>query len=138
MKTLKTMKPGTKGTARFVREWGDNLVAVRYREDAQRKKVFTTIEVIVDERERISQPMHRHQEFANQRLAVVAISLKYEETELRQKLKNHGARWSQQLRLWLIRYEHVVALGIRERIVAGAAEKCLDVDTSFVEIGGRI
>lgn len=138
MKTLKTMKPGTKGTARFVREWGDNLVAVRYREDAQCNKIFTTIEVIVDERERTSRPMHRHQQFANQRLAVVAVSVQYQEADLRQKLKNHGARWSQQLKLWLIRYEHVVALGIRERIVAGAAEKCLDVDTSLVEIGGRI
>lgn len=136
MKTIKTIKPGAKGTKRFLREWGDSLVAVRYREDLQRQKIFTTIEIIVDEREKLPQRVYRHQVLANKRNAVVAVSVLYQEVELRQRLKERGARWSQQLKLWLVKYDHVVTLGIKDWVVAGAAEKCLDVDTSFVEIGG--
>ncbi len=135
MKITKTMKPGKKGTQRFVREWGENLVAVRYREEPKKKKVFTTIEIIVDERDKSPTPVNRHKQLAIERKKVVAVSVKYQETELRHRLKERGARWSQQLKLWLVQYEHVVALGITDKVTLGAAEKCLDVDTSIIEMG---
>jgi hypothetical protein len=44
------LKPGQKGTKQLLTQYGDRLVCVRYRYDAQRKKRFKTVELIVAER----------------------------------------------------------------------------------------
>ena len=51
MRTLLYLKPGQKGTKQLLAQYGDRLVCVRYRYDAQRKKWFKTMELIVAERE---------------------------------------------------------------------------------------
>src|SRR5213596_4409560 len=45
------LKPGQKGTKQLLAQYGDRLVCVRYRYDAQQKKRFKTVELIVAERE---------------------------------------------------------------------------------------
>jgi hypothetical protein len=47
MRTLLHLKPGKKGTKQLLAQYGDRLVCVRYRYDAQRKKRFKTVELIV-------------------------------------------------------------------------------------------
>ena len=42
-----------------------------------------------------------------------------------------GARWSQMKKVWIMRYQTAVVLGIRDRIVQGLVEECIDVDTSY-------
>jgi len=54
MRVIKTMRPGARGTARFMRRYGERPCAVRYRESASGKHVVTTIEIIADEREKAS------------------------------------------------------------------------------------
>lgn len=49
MEVLKTLVPGRSGTHRYQRQYGDRLVAVRYRHDPQKKRRLTTVELIVDE-----------------------------------------------------------------------------------------
>jgi len=51
MRTLLHLKPGQKGTKPWLTPYGDRLVGVRSRDDAQRKKRFKTVELIVAERE---------------------------------------------------------------------------------------
>ena len=51
MRTLLHLKPGQKGTKQLLAQYGDRLVCVRYRYDAQRKKRFKTVELIVAERD---------------------------------------------------------------------------------------
>jgi len=43
------LKPGQKGTKKLVEQYGSRLVCVRYRYDAQTKKRYKTVEIIVDE-----------------------------------------------------------------------------------------
>jgi hypothetical protein len=50
MPTLWHLKPGQKGTKQLLAQYGDQLVCVRYRYDAQWKKRFKTVELIVAER----------------------------------------------------------------------------------------
>jgi len=50
MRVIKTMRPGGRGTGRFAGRYGDRLVAVRYRNSDCGRRVFTTVELIVDER----------------------------------------------------------------------------------------
>ena len=40
----------------------------------------------------------------------------WQELELRDTLKTAGARWDPARRLWKLRYDRVVALGLEERI----------------------
>ena len=56
MRTRLHLKPGQKGTKLLLAQYGDRLVCVRYRYDAQRKKRFKTMrfktmELIIAERE---------------------------------------------------------------------------------------
>ena len=51
MEVTKTLRPGDRGTARLLREYGERLVCVRYRFDRERKKNLTTVEIVVDERD---------------------------------------------------------------------------------------
>ncbi len=51
MRVLLHLKPGQKGTKKLSAQYGDRLVCVRYRYDAQRNKRFKTIELIVEERD---------------------------------------------------------------------------------------
>jgi hypothetical protein len=41
------LKPGQKGTKQLLAQYGDRLICVRYRYDAQRKKRFKTVELLV-------------------------------------------------------------------------------------------
>ena len=43
------LKPGQKGTKQLLAQYGDRLICVRYRYDAQRKKRFKTVELLVAE-----------------------------------------------------------------------------------------
>ncbi len=95
MDVVKTLRPGDSGSHRFLDEWGDKLVAVRYRKSDCGKQIYTTIEVIVDQRD-ASPPSHRILQMTGRNRAV-AIRVHYEEQELRQKIKAAGAKWSPQL-----------------------------------------
>ena len=48
------LKPGQKGTKQLLAQYGDRLICVRYRYDAQRKKRFKTVELVVAERVRVA------------------------------------------------------------------------------------
>ena len=45
------LKPGQRGTKQLLAQYGDRLICVRYRYDAQRKKRFKTVEILVAERD---------------------------------------------------------------------------------------
>ena len=49
MHTSTTVQPGQRGAKKLAAQYGDRLVCVRYRCDAQRQKRVKTIELIVEE-----------------------------------------------------------------------------------------
>ena len=49
MRIFLHLEPGQKGTRQLLSQYGDRLVCVRYRYDAQQKKRFKTVELIVAE-----------------------------------------------------------------------------------------
>lgn len=132
MHVIKTIRPNSPGARRFLSEWGDKLVAVRYR-DGGNQTTLTTIEIVVDQRQKHSLPLSTNQQLSRYRKEIVALQCGYKEAELRQSLKAHGARWSPQLKLWLIQRNTAISMGIQSRIIEGAAEKCTDIDTSLME-----
>lgn len=50
MKTHTSLKPGQKGTTRFVEQYGKSLLCVRYRLDTIRGIRMKTVELVVEEK----------------------------------------------------------------------------------------
>ena len=49
MRTSSTVRPGQRGAKKFLAQYGDRLVCVRYRSDEQKRKRVKTVELIVGE-----------------------------------------------------------------------------------------
>jgi hypothetical protein len=117
MDVVKTLQPGKNGTKRFVERYGDDLVAVRYRQDAESHISVTTVELIVERKksrrqklaDTTTQPEHNQQ--------TVAVRVFFREEELRLMVKQMGGVWNAEKKAWLIPYEYAVELGLQKRII---------------------
>lgn len=110
MQIKATMKPGQNGTKRFLREYGDQLICVRYRYDKHRQKRITTVELVVDEQDWVPGVI-----FPRDRLVNVRIG--YGEKELREKVKQSGGYWDAERKAWRLAFNRVLALGLERRII---------------------
>ncbi len=105
-----SLKPGRSGTKKLVARYGEQLVCVRYRYDEKRKKRFKTVELIIEE---IAwEPRHN----AYEDDAIVGIWLKPMEEELRKKVLRAEGRGNKTGKVWQIRYDKAVKLGLVGRI----------------------
>jgi len=105
------LKPGQKGTKQLLAQYGDRLICVRYRYDAQRKKRFKTVELIVAERDwQPSRPRFAHDQ-------IVGLRVAFADVAVRDRVKQAGGTWNPERRVWQLRYDRVVALGLNGRIV---------------------
>lgn len=111
MRTRLTLLPGQPGTKELSVHYGERLVCVRYRYDAQKRKRYKTVELIVEERD--WQPPEAEPAATE----IVALRIGIEETALRQQVKQAGGVWNAQRKVWELAYEQVVQLGLRERLV---------------------
>ena len=109
MRVRLKLKPGQQGTKHLTHTYGDRLVCVRYRYDEKNKKRYTTVELIVDQQpwqpEKISPK------------TIVKVKVAFEETELRQKVKDAGAKWSKSTKTWKMPYKTALDLGLKKRII---------------------
>ncbi len=131
MRVVKTRRPVDRGTSRFQRRFGERLYAVRYRKSACGTRIVTTVEIIVDEREKAPAGVSHTALHAFQRAEPVALQIAYEETELRRLVKQAGGRWSRAGRAWVMRRDAAVGLGLAHRMDEKLVEACTDIDTSF-------
>ena len=95
------LKPGQKGTKQLLAEYGDRLICVRYRYDAQRKKRLKTVELIVAERDWEPRPR-----FADDQ--IVGLRVAFADVAVRTQVKQAGGTWNPVRRVWQLRYERVV------------------------------
>ena len=105
------LKPGQKGTKQLLAQYGDRLICVRYRYDAQQKKRFKTVEILVAERDwEPPRPRFAHDQ-------TVALRVAFADVAVRAQVKQAGGTWNPERRVWQLRYDRVVALGLNGRIV---------------------
>jgi hypothetical protein len=135
MKTRLVLKAGDKGTRKVVREFGERLVCVRYRYDEVGRRRLKTAEIVVEEvpwdpgskgRSRSEQGEVKQGAAGSastpdgptdgdeQR---VTIQILYGEKDLRALVKEAGARWLPDDRLWELELGAVRRLGLEGRIV---------------------
>ncbi|GAB1270007.1 hypothetical protein NBRC116493_32600 [Aurantivibrio infirmus] len=117
MKVIKTIAAGEKGSVRFLDEWGDNLLAVRYREDVERGLILTTVEVVVDERTKMSKNRQQIGYLKSRSRSLVFIRIGYHGRELQTKAKAAGARWDKNKKQWCMKYQSAINIGLKSRII---------------------
>jgi hypothetical protein len=149
MEARATLRPGQKGTKKLVTRFGDRLICVRYRYDTMRRKRFTTVELIVDESDwaasipiaaeaappvpnesptktTIETPAGAPKEPYGEPSAadsdLVGLRVGFKEMDLRQKVKAVGAKWDPGQRLWMLRRDRVIGLGLQGRIATPTGE----------------
>lgn len=147
MRTLKTLRPGHKGTKELVARYGTNLLCVRYRFDDVTRERVKTVELIIQRRsaEPTLAPQVRKAappaDWTAASPAPVAartargsapalrprsgaqrvpLRIHWGETDLRQRIKSAGGWWDPHRRLWLLRRDHAQRLGLLHRMAAGA------------------
>jgi len=105
------LKPGQKGTKQLLAQYGDRLICVRYRYDAQRKKRIKTVELLVAERDwEPPRPRFAHDQ-------IVGVRVAFADVAIRDRVKQAGGTWNPERRVWQLRYDRVIALALHTRIV---------------------
>lgn len=107
----KTMRPGQKGTSRFLRDWGDRLVCVRYRFDAKGKTRFTTVEIVASAPRPWTPPRRPSPG------ALVYLKVDRNDWKAIRKLREARAWWDRDAGVWRTRYDVAERLRLRDRIV---------------------
>lgn len=100
-----TMKPGDRGTRKLRREYGDRLVAVRYRYTESPPTRHTTVEIIVAQAPWTPAPSR-----------LVLVEVKSWESDLRKRIEQAGGRFMPSNGLWRVRYDKALALGLKRRL----------------------
>jgi hypothetical protein len=96
METRLTLKPGQKGTKRFVARYGDQLVRVRYRYDPERNVRYTAVELIVDQ---VAWAPERKSPGTLDQMDLVRVKVYYREAEMRAQVWSAGGRWLKERKL---------------------------------------
>ena len=110
MLAQKKLKPGQPGTKKLVEEYGSRLLCVRYRCDPETQTIVKTIELIVAESDYSPRPRRIRDD------QMVGVRIGYKESGLQRQVKSAGAGWNPNSRLWELRYDQAVKLGLEERI----------------------
>src|SRR5687767_7628694 len=107
MRTSTTVRLGHRGAKKFLAQYGDRLVCVRYRSDEQKRKRLKTVELIVEEWPWTPRPRRRADE------SVVLVKVVFSERTLRQQVKEAGGVWNPNKQAWELRYGRAIALGLK-------------------------
>ncbi|HWQ36110.1 MAG TPA: hypothetical protein VNQ79_24955 [Blastocatellia bacterium] len=80
---------------------------MRYRYDEAQGKRFKTVELVVEECD--WQPTIAAD-------TIVGVQVALRETDIQYKVRQAGGRWNPARRVWEMRYDRVMALGLKDRI----------------------
>lgn len=111
MKTRVKLKPGQPGTKKHVKKYGDALVCVRYRYDAEKRKQYKTVEIIVSESEWTPPPAKYPDS------TLVALNIGARETTMQSQVKSLGGRWDPSKKLWIVPYGCIRGTRLEKLIV---------------------
>lgn len=124
MLTLKTLKPGQKGTRELLTWYGPSLLCVRYRYDEDTRERLKTVELVVQRRSRERETEYPGSRKLDDRAGNaarrrVALRIDWRETELRRRVKSAGGRWDPVRRVWMLPRDVAEGLNLLNRIVGG-------------------
>jgi hypothetical protein len=116
MEARTTCRPGQNGTKKLVQRFGDRLIFVRYRYDEQRRRRYTTVELIVDEQLWAPTPAASLSATAAFNPdSKVTLRIGVHEARVRARIKQAGAQWDPTTGVWILSLRRGRAL--QDRIV---------------------
>ncbi|MEE8524314.1 MAG: hypothetical protein V3T72_10320 [Thermoanaerobaculia bacterium] len=131
MRTLKTLKPGQKGTKDLLARYGPSLLCVRYRYDEvplrrRPRERLKTVELVVERcsQERQTEPRGPGKVGVQANDAAprsVALRIGWRERDLQWRIKSAGGRWDPVRKIRRLRRDAVERLGLLHRVVGGGA-----------------
>ena len=110
MKTRLILKPGQRGTKNLVKKYGDSLLCVRFKYDAQKQQRLKTVELIV-ERTDWTPPAPRYSEDT-----LVPLRIEASDIPLRLQAKAAGGRWNPGKRLWFVKYGKIAGTPLEKHL----------------------
>jgi hypothetical protein len=110
MRYIRKILPGRPGSKKWVREYGERLVCVRYRYDSDTGEKIKTIEIVFDRQKWVPGSVPPP---SNKR---VALRIAYEDTYLRKLVKCSGGKWDADHKVWLLPLSEVRALRLENRV----------------------
>ena len=108
VRITKKLGPDQAGAKKLAQRYGENLVCVRYRQDAPTGRRYTTVEIVVDEG-----PIA----VDNRLPDVVHLRVAIGEIDLQRQIKQLGGEWDRQHRAWRIPKNVVMQLKLHHRVV---------------------
>lgn len=105
-----TLRPGDPGTLKHLEEYGDRLVAVRYRYDEELMKRLTTVELIVEERAWVPERRMTDPD------RLVGLKIGWGEKAVWRRVQEAGGEWDSERRIWWIQHYRAAQFGLEERI----------------------
>lgn len=121
MHVRRILKPGDKGTRKLSKDYGDQLVCVRYRYDYHKRLRHKTIELIIDTQPWDPPPPHPDEDRPRTVITVpaeeVGVRIGYGEKDLQRQIKAIGGRWVPAEKLWYATEALVHHIGLGDRIV---------------------
>lgn len=110
MKTRLILKPGEKGTKRLVEKYGDDLLCVRFRYDAELRQRIKTIELIIEKTDWTPPPP----KFSSD--TIVALQIEAYDIKMREQAKASGGRWNPEKKLWFVKYGQIVGTSLEKHL----------------------
>ena len=107
MRIRSILKPGQRGTKRLVEQYGESLLCVRYRYDEASRKRLKTIELVIEKSDWVPK-------IASE--TIVGVQVAFREADLQQKVRQAGGKWNPARRVWELRYDRAIALGLKDRL----------------------
>lgn len=108
-RVVKKLSPKQAGALKLSRLYGNALVCVRYRHDAEKRFRYTTVELVVDRA-----PINRRKHSLD---ALVVVRIPFSDTARQMQAQILGARWNARTRVWYMRHSTAKQLGLQNQIV---------------------
>lgn len=104
-RVAKKIKPSQRGAIKIARNYGSELLCVRYRENPDGTERLTTVELVV---ERVM--IQKRDD------PIVSFKIKPEEVDLRRLAQSKGATYDARNQMWNLVRSEVLRMGLRSRI----------------------
>ena len=105
MRVVKKLSPSDRGAIKLTEQFGETLLCVRHRVDAEAKTRFTTVELLVG-RAPIKVKSQKY----------VSVQIDWTEQSLRKIVKEAGAKWDGKEKVWLMPRRMAGILRLTDRI----------------------
>ena len=106
-RVTKTMSPDQPGAIKLARQFGESLICVRYRCNAESTTRYTTVELLLHEA-----PIQRSLDARK----LVQVQMPWDDAQLRKKAADMGALWDCITKRWTMPLYAARMLGLTERL----------------------